>query len=377
MMYEFLINNRTNLAARCREKVALRPGRMASKLQLLNGVPMLLDQLIRTLAAENTSQSIVAFGISGPENGDLAFSEIAISAVEHARELLALGFSVKQVVHDYGDLCQSITDLAIERKITFTIHEFRTLSRCLENATADAVTEFSYQRDLIEANKIAKENNDRLRHFVHELRNLLGTTSLAFTAAKSSRLNLSGSTGVILEKSILNLGRLIDSSVDDINEIVRQKIVLNTFPISSFIAEVLSSAELSYENIKCELRLMPVDPDLATSGNRSLLLISLVRILQNSVKFTQLNNHVVLAVYASGDQIQIDVKDNCSDVDSQEVDSTHSQSTQIDRDRIGSSLILAIAKQSVVSYGGSLSIQNQSEIGWVVKISIPRRPVVN
>jgi hypothetical protein len=33
----------------------------------------------------------------------------------HGRALLDLGFNVSQVVHDYGDLCQAITDLAYER----------------------------------------------------------------------------------------------------------------------------------------------------------------------------------------------------------------------------------------------------------------------
>ena len=66
----------------------------------------------------------------------------------HGKQLLKLGFTVDQVVHDYGDLCQSITDLAVERDAPFGVDEFRTLNRCLDNAIADAVTEFSYQKAL-------------------------------------------------------------------------------------------------------------------------------------------------------------------------------------------------------------------------------------
>jgi len=69
MMYEFLINNRVNLALRCREKVARRPGRLASEEQLQSGVPMFLDQLIRTLALERTSNPIGSRSISGPSDG--------------------------------------------------------------------------------------------------------------------------------------------------------------------------------------------------------------------------------------------------------------------------------------------------------------------
>ena len=64
----------------------------------------------------------------------------------HGRELMQRGFTVDQVVHDYGDLCQAITDLAFELKAPIEIDEFRTLNRCLDNGIADAVTEYSYQR---------------------------------------------------------------------------------------------------------------------------------------------------------------------------------------------------------------------------------------
>jgi hypothetical protein len=66
-------------------------------------------------------------------------SEIGTSAVAHGASLLGLGYTVDQVVHDYGDLCQSITDLAFERDAPFSVEEFRTLNRCLDNAIADAV----------------------------------------------------------------------------------------------------------------------------------------------------------------------------------------------------------------------------------------------
>ncbi len=52
MMHQFLSNNRDDLIARCRVKVAARPKRGATGGQLSNGIPMFLDQLQRTLEAE-------------------------------------------------------------------------------------------------------------------------------------------------------------------------------------------------------------------------------------------------------------------------------------------------------------------------------------
>jgi hypothetical protein len=147
-MHLFLANNRDELIARCKAKVAQRPRRAATEEQLRNGVPLFLEQLRSTLVAEEEGQAGESLMISGSSGGnETTLSEMGVTAAAHGKQLFELGFSVDQVVHDYGDLCQAITDLAVERDAPFSVEEFRTLNRCLDNAIADAVTEFSIQRD--------------------------------------------------------------------------------------------------------------------------------------------------------------------------------------------------------------------------------------
>jgi hypothetical protein len=43
-------------------------------------------------------------------------------------------------LHDYGDICQAITEVAVEQHLPITTEEFHTLNRCLDTAIA-AVTE--------------------------------------------------------------------------------------------------------------------------------------------------------------------------------------------------------------------------------------------
>jgi hypothetical protein len=60
--------------------------------QLSNGVPMFLDQLIRTLEAENEGELERSVRISGNSGGDTAaLSEIGVSAAAHGKQLLGLG----------------------------------------------------------------------------------------------------------------------------------------------------------------------------------------------------------------------------------------------------------------------------------------------
>ena len=152
MLHEFLTTNRMELIARCRAKVAQRPAPGASEQELEHGISLFIDQLIKTLEVEQTTEPMQSRKVSGASGGvNSVLSEVGKSAAQHGRELLQHGFTIEQVVHDYGDLCQSITDLAFEREAPIETDEFRTLNRCLDNAIADAVTEFNYQRDFVVA----------------------------------------------------------------------------------------------------------------------------------------------------------------------------------------------------------------------------------
>jgi hypothetical protein len=203
MMSSFLLRHREELIRRCTAKVAQRPMRQATPLQLSNGIPLFLGQLQRTLEAEERLQPMESLKISGASGGDaLSVSEMGLSASAHGRQLLALGFSVDQVVHDYGDLCQAITDLAVESDAPFAVSEFRTLNRCLDNGIASAVTAFTSQRDVSLARKQHARATEQEEVLLRGLRNALATATYAVVAMEIGNLPVSGSTGSILKKSL-------------------------------------------------------------------------------------------------------------------------------------------------------------------------------
>jgi len=372
MMHNFLSNNRDELTNRCRIKVGQRVGRSATEKQLKDGIPLFLDQLIRTLEIEQTSTPLDSRRISGPAGGGTALSEVSVSAAQHGKDLLGLGLTVDQVVHDYGDLCQAITDLAVERDAPFQVDEFRTLNRCLDNAISDAVTEFSYQRDVINATASAHESNKRMGFFAHELRNQLGTASLAFAAAKAGGLSLTGATGSILERSLKALDKLITTSIEDVRTVTQNNFVLDSFSLADFISEIYAAASLSIGVSGCAFKAPQVDPDLAINGSRDLLMAAVANLLQNAFKFTQPHTEVFLTAYAAGDQIIIDVKDHCGGLGIGVAESMFLPFSQAGENRTGIGLGLTIAKQSVNASGGTLTVQNLPSIGCVFTISMPR-----
>ncbi len=216
MMSGFLANNRDELIRRCAAKVAMRPKRKPTELQLANGIPLFLAQLQRTLEAEERDQMVESQRISGPSGGETStISEMGVSAMVHGKQLLGLGFTVDQVVHDYGDLCQAITDLAFERDAPFAVTEFCTLNRCLDNAIASAVAAFSTQRDVSMAAQQDAEVTERVDVLVHELRSSLATATYAVAALELGNLPMSGSTGSVLKKSLASMRTQIGGPTPD------------------------------------------------------------------------------------------------------------------------------------------------------------------
>ena len=216
-METFIANNRAELIARCKAKVAQRPTRGATSEQLDNGIPVFLEQLRRTLVAEKKGHVALSLAISGASKGDADVpSEMGVTAAAHGKQLMELGYTVDQVVHDYGDVCQSITDLAVERDAPFEVDQFRTLNRCLDNVIADAVTEFSLQRDATVARKHADNVEERLRFLAHEQSIAMETAMHAVTPIEAGNLPISGATGGVLKRNLYVLKKLIDDTLQEV-----------------------------------------------------------------------------------------------------------------------------------------------------------------
>ena len=369
-MYQFLVNNRENLIARCKAKVAKRPRRSATDQQLVHGIPIFLEQLIRTLRAEELGHEAEGIRISGASGGDLALSEIGVSASAHGKELLELGFSVDQVVHDYGDLCQAITDLAVDRDVPFSIDDFRTLNRCLDNAIADAVTEFSVQRDTARSLEQAAAVNERIGFLVHEVRNALGTAMLAVSALELGNMPIGGATGGVLKRSLQALKKLTDKAIAEVRAAppTRQDEV---FTVEALMLDATASAQLDPKAAGCTFSIAPVDRSLVVKGNRGLLVAALDNLLQNAFKFTHLHGEVKLQATSEDGRALIAVQDQCGGLPPGSMQKMFTPFTQRSDDRTGLGLGLSIARQSVEADGGRLSVRDLPGVGCVFTMDLP------
>src|SRR5580692_5878819 len=193
MLHEFLTSNRQELIRRCRTKDAKRLEPTGTPPAIDHGVPLFLQQLVETLRFEETTS---ARGEADP-NPTPAPTDIGRAAALHGAELLRLGYSVDQVVHDYGGVCQSVTALAVEQNIPISTDEFRTLNRCLDDAIADAVASFGSARQT-SIDRQAETLQQRLVVYAVEHQRLIDIAIQSLAAVKTGNIGISGATGTLL-----------------------------------------------------------------------------------------------------------------------------------------------------------------------------------
>jgi hypothetical protein len=210
MLHEFLTSHRPELITRCRNKAAKRFAPSKTPAPLDHGVPLFLQQLVETLRLEEKPPGhTVAPGLTPSR------TEIGRVAGLHGAELLRLGYSVGQVVHDYGDVCQSVTELAGEQDTEISTVEFRILNRCLDNAIADAVTSFGHARQVL-INDQAETLQQRLSLYSVEHRRLVDMAIQSYTAIKTGTVGLTGATGTLLIHTLEELRSLADRTLPEI-----------------------------------------------------------------------------------------------------------------------------------------------------------------
>ena len=207
MLHEFLSSNRDELIRRCRSKVSKRNSPPVTETRLEHGVPLFLSQLVEALRYAEAPGS-------GPKNPGAA--ENSRTAALHGKELLDEGYTVDQVVHGYGDICQSVTELAAEKAAPITVEEFHTFNRLLDNAIADAVASYGLHRDESASGQGNQSLHDRMGAVADQQRRLLATALKALEALKVGNVGVRGATGTLLEESLLGLQDLVDKSLPEL-----------------------------------------------------------------------------------------------------------------------------------------------------------------
>jgi signal transduction histidine kinase len=358
MLHDFLRANREEILGRSRAKLVGRKIPTPTPAELKDGLPLFLDQLVEILRAEAGDRT------SGHRS-------VSLHAALHGGELLRMGLTVGQVVHDYGSICQSVTELADERDIDITADEFQTFNRCLDDAIAQAVTAYEQQRD--QGVGGGAPGAAHLAFLAHEMRNLLNTAMLTFDAVAKGRVGLQGSTGLLLGRTLRRMRVLIDRTLVEARieagvpapERVRVAELLEEI-------EVVATLEANDHNVKLSVDFGP--DDLRVEADRQILASVLANLVQNAFKFSHAEGHIKLRARMAGERVLIDVQDECGGLPDGVIEDLFQPFEQRGADRSGLGLGLSISRRGVRASGGEIHVRDLPGSGCVFTVDLPRAP---
>jgi signal transduction histidine kinase len=312
-------------------------------------VPQLLDDIKETLLhAESTSR-----------------------AGRHAVRRFRPGFDLDAVAREYGILHQCILRVARDRSVPITLEEHDVLVQCMSDAIADAITQYSEQRDA----QLLQQANEHFAFIAHELRHPLTSALLAWRSMKEKDPILSSALGELVIRSLARVKDLIENALG--KAIVREatELRLERFAVAALVAEALAECEAAAAHKEIRIDFRPPAEEVELEADRRLLYSALTNVVSNAVKFSRHGGWVRIRWSADEDEVEIAVDDNCGGLRAGAIERMFAPFQEVGPDRSGFGLGLAIARQAVRAHGGTIRARNHSEGGCTLVIDLPiRRP---
>jgi signal transduction histidine kinase len=353
-LYDFITSNKHDIISLAREKIMARKWPTFSALELEHGLPLFLSQLSETLRLRSTSEPFSA-------------TAIGTSAGKHGGEALAKNFTVSQLVHDYGDLCQAITEAADVKQVEISPKDFQILNGCLDDAIAGAVTEFSRQRE----EALGEGEAARLGYLTHELRNRLSTAMLSFGAVKSGRVAVAGSTGAIVERSLAAMRDLLDTTISEVRLAAGSQ-EPKRMSIARFMHEAEGAASLQAAQREMNVTFAEVPADVMVKADPQLLSSALFNLIQNAFKYSVPHGYVAVRTMCANAVVSIEVEDECGGLPEGNSEAFFKAfGERRGQDRTGLGLGLNISRKAVKAFGGDITVRNLPGKGCIFTIDMP------
>jgi hypothetical protein len=318
----------------------------------MRGIPLLLDQLVEILIAKQHGGKAVTAG-----------------GTTHGGELLQKGFTIAQVVHDYGDVCQATTELAVEQAEPISAEEFQLLNLCLDDAIAAAVTEFARGREL----EVAADGRDRatgdLGVLSYELGNLVWSAALAFKALQTGSVGVSGTTGAVVARSLDGLRNLVDRAF----AVMKLKSRGGTADRIS-VGELIEKVKLSMPAVAQgpQLAIEIRDAEAVVEADTQILVPIVAQLVLNALQHTDVCGRATLRSSATATRVRFEVEDECGGLPSGTAAALFKPLARDGMEDSGLGLGLGLSRRGIEAIGGSIVVQDLPGKGCVFTIELPR-----
>jgi signal transduction histidine kinase len=350
VLSEFLTKHRAEIIDRYN---AIAAARHTQPNDAPGGTAVFLDQLLDIL-----------------QSGQTDTAAIIPTAANCGAELLLRGLSIGDVVYSYGDLCQTITTLAIERGAQIPTEDFLLLNRCLDTAIASAVTEYGRRRDLEVAVDAQERAADDMGILLYEAGNCVWSATLAFDALKTGSVGVFGNTGAVVARSLASLRKLIERSFA-VMKLKGQRATQEPVSVRQLFEVVQRTMEAEGIAANRRLSLEVGSADATFQAEFRVLTTMVEQLIRNAHNHTPAGGRLILRGSATANLVRIEIEDECGGL--RGTNSTMFGVSGIDgREGSGLHLTLGLIRRGIQGIGGAFSVHDLPGKGCVFIIQLPR-----
>jgi len=269
-------------------------------------------------------------------------------------------------VREYGILHRCILEIAHGEKVSVSLQEHRILVDAICTGIADAVTQYTRQRDA----ELHRQADEHFAFVAHELRNPLSSAQLALARLTSKGLLQPGPISDLLGRGLERMKALIEhtlsvSFASRSSELRRQPSLVSAL-VTAAIEESIAAATDKEIHVEVE-----PSKDIELDVDPRLIHSALTNLVGNAVKFTHKGGRIRVRWHRVGEQLVLDVEDGCGGLPPGASDRMFAPFVQIGADRSGYGLGLAIARQAIQAHDGSIRVRSHPGQGCVLTIELP------
>jgi len=349
-MLNLIRDNRQLVERRSREIFLASVIPKPTEEELNHGIPILIDQIMETLSSES---------------GIVPEQAITDTATKYGGRLFGLGFTVAELVHAYGAVCQAVMELGGERSANFSPQDFELFNYALDVAIAAAVSE--HQRR--QSEEIVRRDVTSVGVLAHELRNLVAAATAAFQIIQEGKVGVAGRTADILQRSLTRIGALIDRTMAEVRLQTSAAPVFERVRLVDVFDYVAPLLEVEAGKRKQALE-VEVDRSIEVETDRQLLTSAVANVAQNAIKYTPEQGHVSVHVYRRDGKAVIDVADQCGGLPPGTEAKLFKPFTRGKNDRPGLGLGLSIAARAMASVNGAIHVHDLPGKGCVFSLEL-------
>lgn len=315
-----------------------------------NYLPTLVDEILA--------------GLSDPQIDGSGDPRIARSAAEHGRERQRFGSNIEFVVHDFGVICDGISEVARRLGMQIDAGDWQKLNRALDFGIARAISGFEALRREQEQRDSAAE----LGGVAHELRNALAAASVAFEAVRRGRVGTQSRTADIVMRNLKRGGQLAANLVLESKLLTRPEPAFASLMLRPIVEDVVAATPAADAMIEID-----VAPRLTVVADRELLTSALTNLVQNALKFTRSGGTVTVRARPTDQEVVIEVEDQCGGLPPEKVEALFEPFVQEGQNRTGLGLGLSIVRRIMLAHGGGVRARDLPGRGCIFELSFPLR----